>query len=65
MAKIKMLTSMAGINFVHNAGDVIDVTDDQAVRFVGAGIAEAVEGPKTKVEQATSKPKVETAVKKD
>ena len=65
MAKIKMLTSMAGIDFVHNAGDVIDVTDDQAVRFVGAGIAETVDGPKSKVERATSKPKIETAIKKD
>lgn len=53
MAKVKMLTSMAGIDFVHNVGDEIEVTDDQAVRYIAAGIAEAVD-----------ERKVETAVKK-
>lgn len=65
MPKVKLLTSMAGINFSHNVGDVIDCNEAEALRFVAAGIAEAVEVPGSKVERAVAKRKVETATKKD
>ena len=61
MPKVKLLTSMAGINFSHNAGDIIDCNEAEAVRFIAAGIAEPVEA--TKIERAVSKPAVRKAVK--
>lgn len=63
MPKIKLLTSMAGINFSHNAGDIVDCNDAEAKRFIDAGIAEAIEAPAPKVERAVFKRKVETATK--
>lgn len=65
MAKIKLLTSLAGINFSHNAGDVIDCNEAEARRYVEAGIAEAVDAPAPKVERATKKRAVETATKEE
>ena len=65
MAKVRLLTSMAGIDFSHNAGDIIDCNDAEAKRFVDAGIAEAVGAAEPKVEKATAKRKVETATKAD
>lgn len=59
MPKLKLLTSMAGINFSHNAGDVIDCNDAEAARFIAAGIAEAAEN---KVERAVKKPRARKAV---
>jgi hypothetical protein len=50
MPKVKLLTSMAGIDFSHNAGDIIDCNEAEAVRFISAGIAEPVET--AKVERA-------------
>jgi hypothetical protein len=50
MPKVKLLTSMAGIDFSHNQGDVIDCNEAEAVRFISAGIAEPVEA--VKVERA-------------
>jgi hypothetical protein len=61
MPKIKLLTSMAGIDFSHNAGDVIDANEAEALRFISAGIAEPVEEPK--VERATPKRFTRKAVK--
>lgn len=63
MPKIKLLTSMAGIDFSHNAGDIVDCNDAEAKRFIDAGIAEAVEAAAPKIEKATAKRKVETATK--
>ena len=63
--KVRLLTGMAGIDFSHNAGDEIDCNEAEAKRFIQAGIAEAVEKPKSKVERAAKKVKVETAVKED
>ena len=65
MPKVKLLTSMAGINFSHNSGDIIDCNDAEAVRFIEAGIAEAIGVAEPKVEKATAKRKVETATKAD
>jgi hypothetical protein len=63
MAKIRMLTSMAGVNFVYNTGDIIDVTDAEAARYVEAGIAEGLGGSDAKVERAVKKTSFEKAVK--
>ena len=61
MPKVRLLTSMAGIDFSHNHGDIIDCNDAEAVRFVAAGIAEAVTQPK--IERAVKKANVRKAVK--
>lgn len=63
MPKVRMLTSMAGVDFVHNNGDIIDVTDAEAARFVAAGIAESLGGSDAKVERAIKKVSPEKAVK--
>ena len=59
MAKVKLLTSMAGIDFSHNQGDVIDCNEAEALRFVEAGIAEPINAP---VERAVKKVKTRKAV---
>jgi len=59
MPKVKLLTSMAGIDFSHNAGDIIDCNEAEAVRFIAVGIAEAIGKP---VERAVKKSKTEKAV---
>ena len=52
--KLKLLQSMAGIDFSHNVGDIIEVGDTDAVaRYIERGIAEPVEEPKK--ETATKK----------
>ena len=61
MPKVKLLTSMAGIDFSHNAGDIIDCNEAEAVRFIAAGIAEPVET--AKVERAVKTPITRKAVK--
>jgi len=60
MAKVRLLTSMAGIDFSHNIGDVIDCNDAEAQRFIEAGIAEALAPESPKVERAVKKARVET-----
>ena len=52
--KVKLLVSMAGPTAAHNAGDLIDVDDATAKRFIERNIAEPI----------TSKPAKETAEKK-
>lgn len=59
MPKVKLLTSMAGINFSHNAGDVIDCNEAEAVRFIAGGIAEPINVP---VERAVKKVKTRKAI---
>ena len=61
MAQVKLLTSMAGINFSHNLGDVIDCNEAEAARFIAAGIAEAIAAPK--IERATKKSNTRKAVR--
>lgn len=63
MPKVKLLTSMAGIDFSHNEGDIIDCNEAEAARFVAAGIAEPVSSPK--VERAVKKPITRKAVKSE
>lgn len=59
MAKVRLLTSMAGIDFSHNAGDVIDCNAEEEKRFIEAGIAEALVSEQPKVERAVKKARVE------
>ena len=63
MAKVRLLTSMAGIDFSHNMGDVIDCTDEVAARYIAAGIAEGFADAEPKIERASKKVAVEKAVK--
>lgn len=56
--KVRMLVSMAGLDFVHNAGDIIDVAADEANRYFEAGIAETLNGKKS--ERAVPKQEAET-----
>jgi ABC-type nitrate/sulfonate/bicarbonate transport system substrate-binding protein len=63
MAKIRLLTSMAGINFSHDKGEIIDCTDAQALRYVEAGIAEAIVSDEPKIERAVKKGVTEKAIK--
>lgn len=59
--KIKLLTSRAGAGFSQNRGDVIDVPNDEAIRMIEAGQAEAIrEAP---VEHAVPKMKPEKATR--
>ena len=64
MPKVKLLTSMAGIDFSHNQGDLIDCNDAEAKRYIGAGIAEPISAP-SKVERAVKKPKTRKAVSEE
>ena len=52
--KVKLLVSMAGPAAAHNAGDLIDVDDATAKRFIERNIAEPI----------ASEPAKETAEKK-
>lgn len=61
--KIRMLTSMAGINFCHNPGDIIEVDDaDYVLRLVENGVGEIVDEPAA-VETATKKTATRKAAK--
>ena len=59
--KVKLLTSMAGIDFSHNAGDIIDCNEEEAKRFIESGTAEPVTA--TKTERAVKKTATKKAVK--
>jgi hypothetical protein len=63
MAKVRLLTSMAGVDFSHNAGDVIECSEEVAARYVAAGIAEGFADAEPKIERAVKKTAVEKAVK--
>tara|TARA_R110000782_G_scaffold32804_1_gene79776 strand:+ start:1834 stop:2109 length:276 start_codon:yes stop_codon:yes gene_type:complete len=65
MPKVKLLTSMAGIDFSHNSGDIIDCNEAEAVRFVKAGIAEAIAAPASKVERAVKKTVTRKAISEE
>jgi hypothetical protein len=41
--KLRLLTSMAGIDYSHNQGDIIEINDpDAAKRYIENGVAEPV-----------------------
>ena len=57
--KIKLLVSRAGVDFVQNVGDEIEVSDKEGRSMIDAGQAEFV----SKQERATSKKPTQKAVK--
>ena len=61
MPKVRLLTSMAGINFSHNMGDEVDCNEAEAKRYIEGGIAEAIDAPK--IEKAVKKTVTRKAVK--
>lgn len=60
--QVRLLTSMAGADFSHNAGEIIDVDNAYAARMIAGGIAEAVDQPAA-VETATKKTATRKATK--
>lgn len=42
--KVRMLISMAGLDFSYQPGDVVGVTEEAAIAWVEAGIAELTKG---------------------
>jgi hypothetical protein len=59
--KIKLLVSRAGPDGAFNRGDVIDVSNDEAIRMIAAEQAEPVR--EVKPETATPRKSPEKAVK--
>jgi hypothetical protein len=59
--KVRMLVSQAGIDFVRNVGDEIEIADGEAMRLLAAGIAEPMRRSRT-VEKAVAAPATEKAV---
>lgn len=57
--KVKLLVSRAGADFSQNAGDVVEVSEDEALRLVKAEQAELVQVKET----AIKKPVTRKAVK--
>ena len=55
--KIKLLCGRAGPTVCQKAGDVIDVSGDEAKSLIAAGQAVAVKGGSAKRAAPTSKPK--------
>jgi hypothetical protein len=43
--RVTLLTSIAGIGFSHNRGDVIEVDGAYSIRLIESGQAEAVDEP--------------------
>jgi len=60
--KVKLVQSLAGIAYSHNAGDIIDCNAEEAKRFIDAGIAVAISAAPKK-ERAVKSSKVEKAAK--
>lgn len=55
--KVKLLVSRAGVGFVQNAGDEIDVDDEQAQRMIEAQQAVPVgKAPAKQRRKATAEP---------
>jgi hypothetical protein len=46
LPKVKMLTSMGGLNFSYQFGEEVEVSDEVAKAWIEAEIAEAVEEKK-------------------
>ena len=62
--QLKLLQSMAGIDFSHNAGDIIEVNDAEAVkRYIERGIAEPVADAPKKEKAVKRTPAKRKAVK--
>ena len=59
--RVTLLTSIAGIGFSHNRGDVIEVDDAYSIRLIESGQAELVDEPV--IETATRKPATRKAAR--
>jgi len=53
--KVKMLTGAGGVGYVHSPGDIVEMDDDVAKRYIEAGYAEAAETPREKARKAKTK----------
>ena len=52
--KLRLLTSMAGIDYSHNQGDIIEINDPEAAkRYIENGVAEPVAPAKEKAAKKT------------
>lgn len=58
--KVELLVARAGLDFSQSAGDVVEVSDDEAKRMIEAGQAKPVRG--VAPEKAVGKKKFERAV---
>ena len=58
--RIKMKTAIAGKDFSYSPGDIADIEDEEATRWVDAGHAERVDrtAAKPKAKKIASKPPV-------
>lgn len=45
--KVKLLISRAGVDFVQNAGEIVDVSEAEGLRMIKAGQADAVKVKET------------------
>lgn len=61
MKMVKLLVSRAGVGFSQNRGDVVEVSDGEALRMVEAGQCDLVEAPKERA--VASKPSTTRASK--
>lgn len=60
---VRMLVSQAGLDFVRDRGQEIDIPDAEAVRMIEAGIAEPVRSAAPTNETATRTRRAEKAVR--
>lgn len=60
--KVKLLVSRSGVDFSENAGDVVDVSDQEGRRLIDQGMAEAA--PAEKAETTAKESKAQTTAKK-
>ena len=61
--KVKLLVSMVGPDVSHNAGDLIDVDDATAKRFIERNIAEPIVSKTAKETAEKKAPRKRKAVK--
>ena len=59
--QIRLLTSIAGIDFSHASGEIIEVDDAYSIRLIESGQAEIVDEPV--VEKAIRKPTTRKAAR--
>ena len=61
--KLRLLTSMAGIDYSHNTGDIIEIGDTEAAkRYIEKGVAEPLKAA-SKKETAAKSPDTNKAIK--
>jgi len=58
--KVKLLVSRAGVNFSQNAGEIIDVSNDEALNLVKEGQAELAQVKETATKKRTTRKAVKS-----